>query len=132
MRSLDTNVLVRYLTTDDPRQARTAERVIEECRSSGEPIYLTVIMLCELVWVLGRSYGEGKTVIVGILEHLLELDQVRLEREDAVRRSLEIYRHGPASFSDYLIGEISREDGSRDTVTFDRALRGAPGFTVLR
>ena len=56
---------------------------------------------------------------------------VATEREDAVRRSLELYRHGPASFSDYLIGEISREDGCRDTVTFDRGLRGAPGFTVL-
>jgi len=31
----------------------------------------------------------------------------------------------------YLIGEISREDGCRDTVTFDRALRGAPGFAVV-
>jgi predicted nucleic-acid-binding protein len=48
-----------------------------------------------------------------------------------VRQSLEHYRRGKATFPDYVIGEISRHAGCRDTVTFDRDLRSAPGFTIL-
>ncbi len=44
---------------------------------------------------------------------------------------LEIYHRGKGNFTDYLIGEISRQAGCRDTVTFDRGLKGAPGFTLL-
>jgi len=131
MRSLDTNILLRYMAGDDPKQSGVAERIIEECRANEEPIYVTTIALCEVAWVLSRTYRQPRAVVADLLERLLELKQVRLEREDAVRRSLTLYRHGKASFNDYLIGEISREDGCRDTVTFDRALRGAAGYTVL-
>jgi predicted nucleic-acid-binding protein len=44
---------------------------------------------------------------------------------------VEFYRTGRAGFPDYVIGEISKQAGCRDTVTFDRALRDTPGFTLL-
>jgi predicted nucleic-acid-binding protein len=131
MRSLDTNVLVRYLAADDPKQLATAERLIAECRDHDEPIYVTVLVLCELVWVLSRSYGQSKAAIIETVGQLLGTDQIRIEREEIVRRCLELYRRGKGNFTDYLIGEISRQAGCRDTVTFDRGLKGAPGFTLL-
>ena len=50
--AVDTNVLVRYLTWDDEAQAEAAARVIE----SGEVVAISVIVLCELAWVLRRAY----------------------------------------------------------------------------
>jgi len=131
MRSLDTNVLVRYLAADHARQLAVAEGLIEECRKTNEPLYLTVLALCELVWVLSRSYGQPKAAIVGVLEEILQMEQFRIEQEVLVRRSLESYRVGKGNFADYLIGEASRQAGCRDTVTFDRKLNGGPGFTLL-
>jgi predicted nucleic-acid-binding protein len=131
MRSLDTHVLVRYLAADHPKQLAAAEGLIEECRNANEPLYLTALVLCELVWVLSRSYGQPKAAVVEALNQILQMEQFRIEHDALVRRSLELYREGKANFSDYLIGEISRQAGCRDTVTFDRALKGAPGFTLL-
>jgi predicted nucleic-acid-binding protein len=131
MRSLDTNVLVRYLVNDDPKQAQTAERILDDCRDNREPVFLSILVLCELVWVLDRSYGQTKAQILAVLEKLLEMDLFRIEQESLVRQSLNHYRPGKGSFPDYLIGEISQRAGCRDTVSFDRALKGAPGFTVL-
>jgi predicted nucleic-acid-binding protein len=65
------------------------------------------------------------------LEKLLATDLFRIEQEPAVRHSLKHYRDGKAGFPDYLIGEIGRVAGCRDTVSFDRALRAAPGFQIL-
>ena len=131
MRGLDTNVLVRYQTEDDPKQLRVAERFLADCREKEEPLFLPALVVCELVWVLSRPYGFSKNSIVNTLERILDAAQFRIEHDVLVRHSLESFRHGPADFSDYLIGEISRQAGCRDTVSFDQALKGAPGFTVL-
>ena len=131
MRSLDTNVLVRYLAADDTKQLAVTEEIIEEAIHNREPLFLSAIVLCELVWVLARSYGQSKQEVIGRLEQILDMDQFRIEYDALVRRSLQAYRVGRGSFSDYLIGEISRHHGCRDTVTFDRALKGDSGLTVL-
>jgi predicted nucleic-acid-binding protein len=84
-----------------------------------------------LFWVLDRTFGLEKMELIETLEKLLAVEFFRFDRESTVREGLEQYRRGKASFPDYVIGEISRQAGCRDTVTFDRDLRGAPGFTVL-
>src|ERR1700730_7761581 len=131
MRSLDTNVLVRYLAADDKRQLAAVEVIVADSLRDREPLFLPVIVLCELVWVLTRSYGQTKLELISELEQILEMDQFRIEYDALVRRSLQAYRVGRGNFSDYLIGEISMHHGCRDIVTFDRALRDSNGFTVL-
>jgi predicted nucleic-acid-binding protein len=131
MRGLDTNVLVRYLAADDPKQLATVEELMEECQKNREPFFLPAIGLCELVWVLAKRYDQQKSQIIQALEQILDMDQFRLEYDALVRRSLESFRNGKGNFSDYLIGEISKQHGCRDFVTFDRALKNSLGFTVL-
>jgi len=131
MRSLDTKVLVRYLANDDPAQSPRAEMLIEECLRKREPLFLTGIVLCELVWVLRQVYKLGRPAIAGSLEEILQKDLFRIEQDTLVRRSLEAYRRGRGDFADYLIAEVSRSAGCRDTVTFDQALRSDVGFTFL-
>jgi predicted nucleic-acid-binding protein len=131
MRNLDTNVLVRYLVADDRGQLAAVESLIEDCRLDREQLFVSTLVLCELVWVLARSYRQTRTIIVQLLEQILERDQFRVEDDALVRRSLDAYSQGKGNFADYLIGEIGRRAGCRDTVTFDRDLRGADGFTVI-
>ena len=131
MRGIDTNVLVRYIANDDLKQAEVVERLFRDCSLAGEDLFVPVIVLCELVWVLDRVYGQTKPQIVELLERLLGLDLLRFEQESVVRQSLIRFREGKASFPDYAIGEINRHAGCRDTVSFHRDLRKAPGFTVL-
>lgn len=132
MRGLDTNVLVRYLVSDDAKQAAAATRIIEQSRTSGDLLFIPVVVLCELAWVLTRIYGKSPTELVSILDLILRTAQFHVERDSVVRRSLEAFRAGRADFADYLIGEICREAGCDDCVTFDRALAGTSGFTVPR
>lgn len=131
MRSLGTNVLVRYLAADDKKQLAAAEQIIEECRRNREPLFLSAIVLCELVWVLARRYDQPKSALVDVLEQILDMDLFQIEHDALVRRSLEAYRHGKGNFSDYLIGEISKHHGCRDVVTFDRSLKNFSGFKSL-
>jgi predicted nucleic-acid-binding protein len=131
MRGLDTNVLVRYLAADDPKQLAAVEKLMEEGQRNREPIFLPAIVLCELVWVLAKSCDQGKPQIIQALDRILDMDQFRIEYDAIVRRSLESFRNGKGNFSDHLIAEISKQHGCRDLVTFDRAFKDSAGITVL-
>ena len=132
MRGLDTNVLVRYLAADDPKQMRAAEKLIEDCLRKKESLFISILVLCELVWVLDRSYRQSKAAIVATLERIVEADLFVIELDVLVRRAIEEYRSGKGNFADYLIGGIAHNAGCADTVTFDHDLAGHAGFTVLR
>ena len=54
---LDTNILVRYLTQDDPVQSRRASDVIERRFTDEDPGYVSVVAIVETVLVLDRSFG---------------------------------------------------------------------------
>jgi predicted nucleic-acid-binding protein len=131
VRGLDTNILVRYLMNDDAGQAQIVDRLLLDCRAQGETLFVPVIVVCEMLWVLDRVHGQTKSEMIRALEELLELGIFKFEQESVIRDSLDQYRRGKASFADYVIGEISHQAGCRDTVTFDRLLSRAPGYTLL-
>ena len=131
MRGLDTNVLVRYLTQDDPGQSRRANTIIAEATAGGEPCAVDVIVLCELVWVLREAYGLDRATVAETLEKVLDTAQLVVAQADLARRALDDYRRGRGDFADYLIGWRNRQSGCSDTVTFDRALGRSPLFLAL-
>ncbi len=131
MIGLDTNVLVRYLVADDPDQLALVDRLVAEAVAAGERLYLNSVVLAEAAWVLESVYGYRKAQILESLEAVARTRQFSLADRDAVVRALERYREGTADFSDYLIGELNRSDGCRQTVTFDRSLGDSPAVRVL-
>jgi predicted nucleic-acid-binding protein len=131
VRALDTNVLIRLFVDDETDQGVVAHRLLKMSEKQGEPLLIAPHVLCELIWVLNTSFRLTKTEVVDILQTILVSNVFVFEREHLIQRALDSYRQGRADFPDYLIGEIAIAAGCRDTVTFDRALKGSPGFTIL-
>lgn len=132
MKALDTNVLVRYLTRDDEKQAAAAKRVIHEAASSGEPLLLQPIVLVELVWVLARRYEAARAEIAVALEEILVTGQFEVHDKKTLWQALDDYRSGKGDFADYYIGRANESAGAETTLTFDKALRADPRFRVIR
>ena len=131
MKGLDTNVLVRYLTLDDPAQAEKATAVIEGAARSGEPLWVSPVVLCEVVWVLEAAYRLGRDEILTALEAILRTAQLHFEDKDVLWQALADFREGPGDFADYVIGRSGAALRCTATVTFDRDLRASPLFEVL-
>ncbi len=131
MKGLDTNVLVRYLTEDDPVQARRAAAWIATTVARGERCFISPVVLCELAWVLRAAYRISKPDLLLTLDRLLATTQFVIGDKDVVRAAVEAYRTGQADFADYVIGVTHREAGCDRTATFDRRLRGVAPFQVL-
>jgi len=122
MRALDTNVLVRLIARDDFRQAAAAESFIEQ------GAWVSVLALAETTWVLSSVYEVGSSELATAIEMLLNHSNLVLQEEEAVARSLELFRARPAlGFSDCLMVELARKAGHLPLGTFDRNLSKVDG-----
>ncbi len=130
MIGLDTNVLVRYLTQDDPVQAAKAAQIFERRLTLNNPGFISVVVMVETVWVLDRAYGLRNSAIAAIVERLLQVEVLVIENEQEVYTAMVVLKQGRGSFADALIAELGARAGCKHTLTFDkRALRLA-GFQL--
>ncbi|MDZ4370468.1 MAG: type II toxin-antitoxin system VapC family toxin [Phenylobacterium sp.] len=127
MIALDTNVLVRYLVGDDVQQAETARRIIEDVLTPAEPGFVSLIVLVELSWVLGRVYRCPHEQIASILAELLASPTIHVEQPAAVSAAIN-HRHD--DLADSLLHETGRLQGCARTVTFDRKFARLPGVEL--
>jgi predicted nucleic-acid-binding protein len=131
MTGIDTNVLVRYITRDDPKQYRAAKAFLEPSCTREEPGYVSVIVLCELARVLARVYDATDDELAAVIDQLLRTHQLQIERRDQVRAALEQYKRRPASFPDCLLGRLNQNAGCQETITFDHEAAGIESWRKL-
>lgn len=130
MIGLDTNVLVRYITQDEPRQALRATRLIEGRCAPETPGRISLVVMCELVWVLCGAYGYGKDEVAGVLEQILLTAAFEVEDESLAWQALDAWREGKADYADYLVVLFYRQAGCETTFTFDRKLARHPAASL--
>lgn len=131
MIGLDTNVVIRYVTQDDPRQSAAATRLFEKTLSADNPGFVSAITLCEICWVLAESYGADRDRIRAVIEGLLGSKQVVVESGELAWKALRAWQGSAADFSDALIGEIAAAHGAEQVATFDKAAAKLPRFRLL-
>lgn len=120
MIGLDSNLLIRYLTQDDPTQSRKAALAIEQAIDAGEALYLNHILLCEIGWVLSRAYGYPSDRLADAIESLLSAAQFEFESKDLLWQALAFSRSSGVDFADCLIAAKNAAAGCSRTLTFDK------------
>ena len=131
MIGLDTNIIIRYLTQDDPEQSKRAVLEIEKGLNAGEEFFIADIVLCELVWVLESAYEYNRQEIVPVLEKILRTKQFQFQNKDLLWQSLLYYQNKKGDFADHLIGRVGHNAGCREILTFDTGLKNHPFFRIL-
>lgn len=122
MIGLDTNVVVRLLTADDPKQLKQAQALVQRIEDAGDRALISVIVLCETAWVLDRAYGISRQQIADAIESMLSVWSFEIEDRDAVSDAMHRYRTGTGDFADLVIGVRAKAAGCSVVATFDKAL----------
>ncbi len=130
MIGLDTNVLVRYIMQDDPKQAPRATQLIESLNADN-PGYITLVSVVELYWVLTSSYELSRQQFAQALEAILRTKQFMVERADQVLRALRVFGESKADFPDCLIERCAASAGCDQTMTFDVGASKHAGMTLI-
>ena len=118
MIGLDTNVLVRYVTQDDPVQSAKASELIESL-TTASPGFVSMVSIVELVWVLQSCYQSAKSDVVTVLETLLRTRELTVEHGEIIWQALRKFVANKADFADCLIERCAHAAGCKYTATFD-------------
>lgn len=113
MIAVDTNLLVRLLTNDDPVQAKRAAVTMQ-----NDDILIPKTVILELEWVLRHAYGIDNAVIMSGLQKLLGLPNVIAENQQAVCQAIAWCTFG-LDFADAL--HLSSSEKADRFVTFDNS-----------
>jgi predicted nucleic-acid-binding protein len=116
MTGVDTNVLVRFLTGDDPEQAEKARAVLKK-----PDVFVPETVMLEAEWVLRHAYGFKATAIHGAFTKLCGLLNVVLPNPHRMLTALEWYAEG-MDFADAL--HLAASQGCKAFYSFDRKLAG--------
>jgi predicted nucleic-acid-binding protein len=128
MIGLDTNILVRYLTQDDPIQSPRATEIIERRLTEENPGFVSIVAMVEIVWVLDRAYRLAANEIAAAVERMLQTDVLVVENEQEVFSAMIALKEGQGAFADAVIAAIGARAGCSRTLTFDQKALRLPGF----
>jgi predicted nucleic-acid-binding protein len=112
--AVDTNILVRAIIGDDPRQSRIAQGEL----ARAQVVALAIPALCELVWVLSRGYGIPSAAIAQAIRRLIDGANVVVNRPAAEAGLAQMEEGG--DFADGAIAYEGRWLGAESFVSFDQ------------
>ena len=129
MIGLDTNVIVRYLVHDDPRQTAVARKLFSSL-STTDHGFVSIVVVLELTRVVESVYNFTKDELIEMIELLLRSRELILEQREVVAQALRVFNGSRADFEHCLIERCCHASDCRYTVTFDRRA-AAVGMRVL-
>jgi predicted nucleic-acid-binding protein len=110
----DTNILLRMIVNDDPGQAAAARQIL----GKATLVAVTLPTLCEIVWVLRKTYQRSQRDVAETLATILSIDKIVLDRS-AVEAGIRMVEAG-GDFADGAIAYEGRQLGGDVFVTFDK------------
>jgi predicted nucleic-acid-binding protein len=118
VRAIDTNVVARLLTEDDPGQVAIAADII----AGG--VFISDTVLLEVGWLLQSVYRQPREACAAALAGLLHTRSIVVEQPERLRWAVARYAAG-ADLADMI--HLATLRGATSFATFDRAIARAAG-----
>lgn len=121
VRFLDTNILIRHLTRDDPRKAQACYRLLQRVERGEEVVVTSDLVIWEAVSVLQspRQYGLTKKRIRELLEPMINLRGLRLPRKGLYKRVFDLYCEQRLGFADAYNAALMEARGINEVYSYD-------------
>ena len=135
MRFLDTNVVLRDLTGDDPAKARACYELFQRVQRGDEELFTTESVAAEVAYVLSSPRGPYRLAhaeIASRLHPILALRGVRLPQKQVCLRALDFFaRHDGLDIEDALALAHMERLGIDEIVSHDRDFDDIPEVTRI-
>ena len=130
---VDTDVLIRLLTGDDPVKQAQAASLFQLVEQGEQSLLAPDTVIADAVYVLSstRLYNLTRAQVVALLVPLLRLPGFRVENKKAVIKALEIYSNTKLDFGDALIVASMQLSGSKTLFAYDSDFDTVAGIERL-
>jgi predicted nucleic-acid-binding protein len=116
---IDANVILRYLLRDNEQLYKKAENLFNEVFSGRKKALIIQPVIAEVVYVLQKLYKVSREEIAQVLTELLKIKGVKVQDENIVLESFEIYKSKNLDFVDCLLCAYS---GQYEVASFDKGV----------
>lgn len=127
-RFVDTNVLLRYLTKDDPAKAEQALALLLRVERGEEKVALSPLVVFETIFTLQHQYHEPRDRIRDTVSDILSLRGMQLPDKRLFQRALELYAQRPISFADAYNAIYLQARGLTEIYSWDGDFDKLPGI----
>jgi predicted nucleic-acid-binding protein len=117
---IDTNLLVRYLTNDEPQKARAVENLLNSAEKGDLKIFIPSIVIAELIWVLESYYQLKSDKINDLIDAIIKTPGIEVADKKIIIPAMELYRENNIDFIDAWLISFAREMDFKTIYTFDK------------
>jgi predicted nucleic acid-binding protein len=130
--TLDTSVILRFLSKDDPDKSAIFLKLIEKAGQSKAAYLIPDMVIAEIVFTLaGKYYNYPRSDIASLVMSLAALPQIQLEDRSAMLDAVDIYSTSTMKFGDAVILAKARNLKATPIYTFDAHFTTVPDAKVM-
>jgi predicted nucleic acid-binding protein len=128
---IDTDVIIRFLTGDDPEKQAAASALFEQVEQGLLAVQAPDTLIADAVYVLSspRLYHLARGEILEMLAALVRLPQFHIQNRWSVLQALDIYASSRLDFGDALIIASMQQQGSQVLYSYDADFDRIEGIT---
>lgn len=119
VKTIDSNLIIRFLTEDDAKKADAVEKLLRKAKKNE--LELPDVVIAEIVWVLLSFYQLSKNKVLEKLEGLLSLENVKINRS-VLKKTIDTYRKYNLSYTDAYLIAYTLESKSNSIYSYDQGL----------
>lgn len=132
MKAIDTNILIRFLTVDDPKQFQLVSQLFEIAERTNQKLLVTPLVVLEMVWVLKTSFKTTRKNIILALDNILGLEFLFFQSRNTLEQLVQLAPKYPSlDISDLLIALLAKNSGATSIISFDKKAQKYSFFEEL-
>ncbi len=120
MKAIDTNILVRFLTGDDERQAKKVYSIFKKAESEKIELFVPLLVVLEMIWILESVYEAARAEILDAIGDLLLMPIFKFDQQPAIQQFIHSAQGNKYDLSDLLIAHSAKINGCEAVLTFNK------------
>jgi predicted nucleic-acid-binding protein len=132
MKAIDTNILIRFLTGDDPAQAKMVYALFKKAESEKTELFVPLLVVLETIWLLESVYAVSRAEILDAISDLLLMPVLKFDQHAMLQQMIRYAYGNTLNLSDILIAHAAKTSGCEKVITFDKDASKFNLFEMLR
>ncbi len=130
-RLIDANIILRFLTNDEPNQAAACAKLLQRVEQGIEEVFLPDLIIADIVWTLEKYYQVDKEEIRELMGRIFALSGLKCSSKNTAYRALEIYADDNIDWTDAFISAQMLSAGQEEIYSYDRDFDRVKGLARL-
>lgn len=119
MRFLDTNIIIRFLTNDDPKKADLCEKLFKHAKEGKQKLFISDLVIAETVWVLESMYNYPKNKLTDCIQKILNTPNIETENKDLLLNAITLYQLEDIDYIDAYNATIMGNKNIKEIYSYD-------------